>query len=137
MHPPISLTGSGYSQIRHQNQLWGDLLKISPEGVGFFHETFNYYKQVRDDITKSTIIRDGAVGGSPEVYEKINKENGKGAMVVFSSHKGSYEYVSRSKPNQKYWSTDGVNLTFDNEGYAVIKVSFDKAEAKIVYFGVN
>ncbi len=125
------------SLILGQNGIWGDLLKISPEGVGFFHETLGYYKQVRDDITKSTIIRDGAVGGSPEVYEKINKENGKGAMVVFSSHKGSYEYVSKSKPNQKYWSTKGVDLTFDKEGNAVIKVSFGKAEAKIIFFGVN
>jgi len=125
------------SLILGQNGIWGDLLKISPEGVGFFHETLGYYKQVRDDITKSTIIRDGAVGGSPEVYEKINTENGKGAMVVFSSHKGSYEYVSRSKPNQKYWSTKGVDLTFDKDGYAILKVSFEKAEAKIIYFGVN
>lgn len=125
------------SLILGQNGIWGDLLKISPEGVGFFHETLAYYKQVRDDITQSTMIRDGAVGGSPEVYEKINKENGKGAMVVFSSHKGSYEYVSKSKPNQKYWSTKGVDIKFDNEGYAVIKVSFEKAEAKIIYFGVE
>ena len=125
------------SLILGQNGIWGDLLKISPEGVGFFHESLGYYKQVRDDITKATILRDGAVGGSPEVYEKINKENGKGAMVVFSSHKGSYEYVSRSKPNQKYWSTEGVELKFDNEGYAVIKVSFEKSEAKIIFFGVK
>jgi len=125
------------SLILGQNGIWGDLLKISPEGVGFFHETLRYYKQVRDDITKSTIHRDGSVGGSPEVYEKINKENGNGAMVIFSSHKGSYEYVSKSKPNQKYWSTKGVDLTFDKEGYAVIKVSFDKAEAKIIFFGVE
>lgn len=125
------------SLILGQNGIWGDLLKISPEGVRFFHETLAYYKQVRDDITKATIIRDGAVGGSPEVYEKINKENGKGAMVVFSSYRGSYEYVSRSKPNQKYWSTKGVDLKFDKDGYAVIKVSFEKAEAKIIYFGVE
>jgi len=125
------------SLILGQNGIWGDLLKISPDGVAFFNESLGYYKQVRDDITKSTIIRDGAVGGSPEVYEKINKENGKGAMVVFSSHKGSYEYVSRSKPNQKYWSTNGIDLTFDKEGHAIIKVSFDKAEAKIIFFGVS
>jgi alpha-galactosidase len=125
------------SLILGQNGIWGDLLKISPEGIGFFHESLGYYKQVRDDITQSTMIRDGAVGGSPEVYEKINKENGKGAMVVFSSHRGSYEYVSKSKPNQKYWSTKGVDIKFDKDGYAVIKVSFEKAEAKIVYFGVD
>lgn len=125
------------SLILGQNGIWGDLLKISPEGIGFFNETLGYYKQVRDDITKATIIRDGAVGGSPEVYEKINNENGKGAMVVFSSHKGSYEYVSRSKPDPKNWATKGVDLTFDKEGYAVIKVSFEKAEAKIIFFGVE
>ena len=125
------------SLILGQNGIWGDLLKISPEGRGFFHETLNYYKQVREDITKATIVRDGAVGGSPEVYEKINKENGSGAMVVFSSHKGSYEYVSRGKPNQKYWSTKGVDIKFDKEGFAVIKVSFEKAEAKIIFFGVD
>ncbi len=125
------------SLILGQNGIWGDLLKISPEGVAFFNESLGYYKQVRDDITKATIIRDGAVGGSPEVYEKISKENGKGAMVVFSSHKGSYEYVSRSKPNQKFWSTDGVDLTFDKDGFASIKVTFDKAEAKIIFFGVD
>ena len=116
---------------------WGDLLKISSEGVGFFHESLGYYKQVRDDITKATIIRDGAVGGSPEVYEKINRDNGKGAIVLFSSHAGSYEYVSQSKPNQKYWSTRGVNISFDKKGNALIKVAFDKAEAKIIFFGVN
>jgi alpha-galactosidase len=125
------------SLILGQNGIWGDLLKISPEGVGFLQETLAYYKQVRDDITKSTIHRDGAVGGSPEVYEKINKENGKGTMVIFSSHRGSYEYVSRSKPNQQYCSTKGVDLTFDKDGFAVIKVSFDKAESKIIFFGIN
>ncbi len=125
------------SLILGQNGIWGDLLKISSEGAGFFHETLGYYKQVRDDITRATIIRDGAVGGSPEVYEKINKENGKGAMVVFSSHKGSYEYVSGSKPEKKYWSTKGVNLIFDKEGHAIIKVNFEKAEAKIIFFGID
>jgi len=125
------------SLILGQNGIWGDLLKISSQGVGFFHKTLTYYKQVRDDITKSTILRDGAVGGSPEICEKVNKENGKGAMVIFSSHKGIYEYVSKTKPNQKYWSTKGVDLTFDKEGYAVIKFSFEKAEAKIIFFGVE
>ncbi len=125
------------SLILGQNGIWGDLLKISPEGIGFFHESLGYYKQVRDDITKATMIRDGAVGGSPEVYEKINPENGKGAMVIFSSHKGSYEYVSRSKPNPKFWSTTGVDVKFDKEGFAVIKVTFDKAEGKIIFFGVD
>jgi len=125
------------SLILGQNGIWGDLLKISPEGICFFNETLNYYKQVRDDITNSTMIRNGAVGGSPEIYEKINIENGNGAIVFFSSHRGNYEYVSSHKPNIKYWSTNGVDVKFDKEGNAVINVSFDKAEAKIIFFGVD
>lgn len=124
------------SLIMGQNGIWGDLLNISPEGVGFFHESLAYYKQVRDDITKATILRDGTVGGSPEVYEKVSKENGNGAIVLFSSHKGNYEYVSNCKPDQKYWSTRGINVSFDKDGHAIIKVSFDNAEAKIIFFGV-
>ncbi len=58
-------------------------------------------------------------------------------MIVFSSHKRSNEYVSRSKPNQKYWSTDVVDLTFDKDGFTSVKVTFNKAEAKIIFFGVE
>ncbi len=125
------------SMILGQNGIWGDLLGISPKGIAFYRETLGYYKQVRDDITQSTMIRDGAVGGSPEIYEKINKENGNGAMVILSSHRGNYEYVSRHKPNTKYWATKGVDVKFDKAGNAVVNVSFDKAEAKIIFFGVE
>jgi alpha-galactosidase len=125
------------SLILGQNGIWGDLLKISAEGVGFFNESLEYYKQVRDDITKATIIQDGAVGGSPEVYEKINESTGKGAIVLFSSHKGSYEYISQRKPDQNYWLTKGVDISFDKDGHAVIKTNFNGAEAKIIFFGVD
>jgi len=40
------------------------------------------------------MIRYGVVVGSPEVYEKNNPKPGRGAIVIFSSHQGSYEYVS-------------------------------------------
>ena len=125
------------SLILGQNGIWGDLPKISKEGVDFFGKTLGLYKQVRDDMTETAMIRDGAVGGSPEVYEKINPETGRGAIVLFSSHQGSYEYISQNKPDQKFWSTKGVELSFDKEGHSVMKVSFDKAEAKIIFFGIK
>lgn len=125
------------SLILGQNGIWGDLLKISSDGVGFFHESLEYYKQVRNDITKATIIQNGAVGGSPEVYEKINESNGKGTIVLFSSHKGSYEYISQNKPDKNYWLTKGIDISFDKDGHAVIKTIFDGAEAKIIFFGVD
>jgi len=125
------------SLILGQNGIWGDLPGISPEGVDFFNKSLGYYKQVRTDMTETAIIRDGVVGGSPEVYEKINPETGKGAVVIFSSHAGSYSYITKNIPDQKNWSTEGVDLSFDSEGHAVIKTKFVKAEAKIVFFGVE
>lgn len=125
------------SLILGQNGIWGDLPGISQEGVYFFNKTLGYYKQVRNDMTETAMIRDGAVGGSPEVYEKINPETGKGAVVVFSSHAGSNSYITKMIPDQKTWNTDGVALSFDREGHAIIKTNFSKAEAKIIFFGVN
>jgi alpha-galactosidase len=125
------------SLILGQNGIWGDLPGISKEGVDFFAKTLGMYKQVRDDMTETTMIRSGAVGGSPEIYEKINPETGRGAIVIFSSHKGSYDYISQNKPDQKFWSTKGTDISFDKEGHAVLKTTFEKAEAKIIFFGIN
>lgn len=125
------------SLILGQNGIWGDLLSISPQGVQFFGEALAKYKEVRDDITQSTLVKDGAVGGSPEVYEKVNTANGRGAITLFSSHKGVYQYITKCRPNQKFWATKGVDIAFTKQGYAVITANFDKAEAKILFFGVQ
>jgi len=125
------------SLILGQNGIWGDLPGISKEGVDFFNKSLGLYKQVRNDMTETAMIRDGAVGGSPEVYEKINPATGKGAVVVFSSHAGSYSYITKMKPDKKTWNTKGVDLTFDSEGHAVINSVFSGSEAKIIFFGVS
>ena len=125
------------SLILGQNGIWGDLPNISKEGVSFFGKTLAMYKQVRNDMTEVAMIRDGDVGGSPEVYEKINPKTGKGAIVIFSSQKGTYQYVSHNKPDKKLWSIKGADVKFDKQGHAVINANFDKAEAKIIFFGVG
>jgi alpha-galactosidase len=125
------------SLILGQNGIWGDLPKISKEGIAFFGKTLGLYKQVRDDMTSTAMIRDGAVGGSPEVYEKINPETGRGAIVIFSSHAGSYSYISKNRVDPKFWATSGVKIQIDQSGLARIDVEFKTAEAKIIFFGVN
>lgn len=124
------------SLILGQNGIWGDLPKISKEGVTLFGKTLGMYKQVRDDMTSTTMIRDGAVGGSPEVYEKINPENGHGAIVVFSSHAGTYSYISKNKVNPKFWHTRDTRVKLLEDGRVHIDGQFNGAEAKIVFFGV-
>lgn len=124
------------SLILGQNGIWGDLPKISKEGVDFFATTLGLYKQVRDDMTEIAMIRDGAVGGSPEVYEKINPETGRGAIVIFSSHAGTYNYISKNKVDPNLWKTDGVKVEIDQAGQAKINAEFKTAEAKIIFFGI-
>ncbi|MGE5449095.1 MAG: alpha-galactosidase [Bacteroidales bacterium] len=125
------------SLILGQNGIWGDLPKISKEGVDFFAKTLGLYKQVRDDMTESAMIRDGAVGGSPEVYEKINPETGKGAIVLFSSHTGSYSYISQNKVHPSHWETRDTQVKILPSGQVKIDAKFNTAEAKIIFFGIE
>ena len=125
------------SLILGQNGIWGDLPNISKEGVDFFGEALSKYKQVRNDMTETALIRDGAVGGSPEIYEKINPKSGKGAIVIFSSHAGNYSYISKQKVASGLWTTDGVKVKINKAGLAKIELEFNTAEAKIIFFGVE
>ena len=125
------------SLILGQNGIWGDLPKISKEGVEFFGKTLGLYKQVRNDMTETSMIRDGAVGGSPEVYEKVNPETGKGAIVLFSSHSGTYSYISKTKVNPMHWETRDTEVKLLPSGLVQIDAKFTTAEAKIIFFGVK
>ncbi len=70
------------SLVLGQNGIWGDLLRLTGEGIQHFGEALTAYKQVRDAITRATLVRTGAVGGSPEVYEKIDPQTGRGVVSV-------------------------------------------------------
>jgi alpha-galactosidase len=122
------------SLILGQNGIWGDLPKISKEGVSFIHEALEQYKMVRDDMTQASLLRIGGVGGNPEIYEKINPTNGQGAMVVFASHPGHYVYISESQPAHSLWKTKGVEVSFDAKGRARLDLDFTGADAKIICF---
>ena len=125
------------SLILGQNGIWGDLPGISNEGIEFFSKTLSLYKQVRDEMTEVAMIRDGAVGGSPEIYEKINPATGRGAVVIFSSHTGKYSYITSNRVAKDHWETGGVIVSFDGTGLAKIDVEFKTAEAKIIFFGAE
>jgi alpha-galactosidase len=117
------------------NGIWGDLLTVSDEGVSRLGDTLARYKQVRDDVTKAQPVRFGPVGGSPEVYEKINN-NGRGLVSLFSSHRGSYTYVTKNVVDAQCWQTEGATVHIDSQGRAVIEVVFDKPGARVALFGV-
>jgi CO dehydrogenase/acetyl-CoA synthase delta subunit len=119
-----------------QNGIWGDLPRVSPEGVKFLGEALRHYKQVRDDITASSPIRSGGVGGTPEIHEKI-APSGRGTVVLFSSAAGEINYVTTARVSKEYWQTGNAHVEFDAHGRARLNVHFDRPGAVVLFFGAS
>jgi alpha-galactosidase len=125
------------SLILGQNGIWGDLLTVSEQGVEQFHKLLGLYKQVRDDITLSSPVCSGVAGGSPEIHEKINPANGRGAVVVFTAAPGTYCYVTSNSAVQQFFALEGVSVAFDDRQRAVLTLTFTESGAKVVFFGAD
>jgi alpha-galactosidase len=125
------------SLILGQNGIWGDLLRVSDAGVASIGSTLSRYKQVRDDITESDPVVTGMVSASPEIHEKISARTGRGAVVIFATERGTYQYITSHRVAAEHWVSDGVRLTEDTNGRAKIEATFDKPGAKILFFGVQ
>ncbi|GHV02268.1 hypothetical protein FACS1894211_13380 [Clostridia bacterium] len=81
------------SLILGQNGIWGDLLGVSAAGTALIAEVLAEYRKVREDITAARIHKYGAAHSGFEVYEKLNPENGRGAVSVFCRTPGIYRYT--------------------------------------------
>ena len=125
------------SLILGQNGIWGDLLNVSDPGIAFVGGMLARYKQVRDDITESDPFVTGIVSGSPETHEKISSATGRGVVVVFSTEKGTFNYITKQKVADRHWADDGVTVSQDALGRATIKTLFNRPGAKIIFFGVQ
>ena len=122
------------SLVLGQNGIWGDLQVVPEEGVKLFGEVLGVYKQVRDSITAADPVCRGCVGGSPEIHEKIAAD-GRGVVCVFASESGSHTYVTRNKAGKVLWQSEGVEVSYDAAGRAIVKVTFDGPGARMAFFG--
>jgi alpha-galactosidase len=125
------------SLILGQNGIWGDILKTSEEGVKYIHDILEKYKQVREDITEASMMSTGEPGETFEIHEKINTQNGKGAVVLFSNSWFSNTYVTNEKVDKNFWCAGDCTVSFDSKGRAVIKTDSQASTAVIVFFGVK
>jgi alpha-galactosidase len=125
------------SLILGHNGIWGDLLSVSPEGVARIGKLLGLWRQVRDSIAVASPVRQGPVGGSGEVHEKIEHETGRGAIVLFSTAIGRHRYVSEHPVVREHWATPGTAVTFDARGRAVVDAAFESPGAAIVFFGAR
>ena len=122
------------SLVLGQNGIWGDLLRLSEEGIARFGEALAAYKQVRDDITRATLLRVGDVGGSPEIHEKIDLATGKGVVSVFASVRGTYTYLTQAAVSPQFWAMPGVSVQLLDNDHARLEVTFQEAGGKCVFF---
>ena len=122
------------SLILGQNGFWGDLCALSDESAQRIRSWLDAYKEVRDDITASGATLTGVLGGSPEIYEKINPKNGRGAVVAFAPARGRYEYVTRNAAADAFRATDGARIRRGAKNRAVIEFVFDEPGAQMVFF---
>ncbi len=85
------------------NGIWGDLLALSPEEIGFWREYLSHYKDVRDCVTRAYPRTAGDVGGSPEIHEKLDPVRACGMVVLFAQAGGKIVHVTQpleSQPQQ-------------------------------------
>jgi hypothetical protein len=75
------------------------------------------------------------VSGSAEIYEKL-ADNGRGAVCVFSTAHGKFKYITQHTADKKWWATEGVTMSYDAKGRAVIEADFTTSGAKVIFFGV-
>jgi alpha-galactosidase len=120
------------SLILGHNGIWGDLLNLSPHGIQRIAEFLAAYKRVAAAITRATPIRSGSVGSSPEIHEKL--EQGRGVVVIFSPRKGVYEVVTHQPALVPFWKTEGIEVQRDAQDRAILRVSFSRPGAQVVFF---
>lgn len=130
------LIGVG-SLVLGQNGVWGDLCGVSAEGVARIGRLLGFYKQVRSDITAASPVRSGGVACDPEVHEKINAATGRGVVVVFASHGGTYRHVTRYATVPEFAATEGVRVMRASNGRAIVEARFERPSARIVFFGAT
>ncbi len=117
--------------------IWGEIIKTSQQGVKLFHDVLEKYKPISLDVIASGSLHFGNSGDSPEVFEKVNPETGKGIVVVFSNTSGKFSYVTKQKVSDVFWHNQGVDLKIDTNHHASIDAEFKEASAAIILFGVK
>jgi alpha-galactosidase len=120
-----------------QNGIWGDLLGVSDEGTGLISELLSYYKQVRADVSEADPVRTGTVGGGVEVHEKINPENGRGIVAVFTNGETDYTFVTSRKTCAAVRVSGGADIDITGGGSAKIRVRSRTTGAVIIFFGAE
>ena len=72
---------------------WGNLSLMNKDDLERVGKLVSKSKRVLSDISGSRPVVTGSVGGSPEIYECVNKQNAAGQIVGFSGSALTYDHV--------------------------------------------
>jgi len=125
------------SMILGHNGVWGDLVGISDGGVARYGRWLGHYKRVRDAITLASPIVTGIIGGTPEIHEKIDPVDGRGAVSLFAPCAGRYMYVTHRPTAASHIAMDGIEVERLLSGQAKITVTLNEGGGKAVFFGTQ
>ncbi len=122
------------SLVLGQNGIWGDLPRVSEEGVELFGRVLGVYKQVRDDVTRAYPVVYGQPGDLLEVREKIDGDTGKGVVCAFVNGAGTYRCRLTSRPCGEPVVFGGAILLRETDGLW-IELTAEEPTAAILFFG--
>ncbi len=114
------------------NGIWGDLLSISETGVHKIHLILQHYKRLRKSITRASPVRQGQVGSSPEIHEKLSR--GQGVVVIFSPRRGEFTTITKNLAGSVSWCSEDIRVDISDSGQAIIQAIFQRPGAKIIFF---
>ncbi len=116
------------------NGIWGFLQEMKQEDIARWSIFLEKYKRVREDITLAYPLQKGNQGGSPEIHEKLNVANGRGAVIFFTHGGGSFTHITQPLdilPTE----VDGADeVTYLDNNRVRIRVNLDTDEARVVFF---
>ena len=116
------------------NGNWGFRHEMDEEGIRDWADFLRRYKEVRGDVTAAYPVVCGTQGGSPEIHEKLNTENGRGIVVFFTHGAGTFTHVTQPLKLVPAHITGAQSVKIQNNGRVRLTVELEEDEALVVFF---
>jgi hypothetical protein len=75
------------------------------------------------DSARASMVTIGLGAGAAEIREKILPQTGRGIVSLFPARGQSIQHVTAVPVDSGYWSGDGVEVSLNPDGRAVIRAT--------------
>lgn len=131
--PRLSQDNSVAAMLLGGNGIWGDLPALADADREMFRTAVAHYKAIASDACRSSVRRRGFIGSSPEVYEKIDPETGRGVVICFTAKPVRLEHVTQALDQAASLNVVGAD-SFTRVGQRLrLRVNLERDQARVVY----